>query len=292
MMSGNSLAISSVVASLLLGCGPPTGPSRQVGNSATRTAPSLILSPSVLNEAFLIGKHAPIRWRFVDNEFVVESWERPLPQSLLDAALLEAGGVYRLGGHWQLLDDGHRLRLYDLQADGPGVKPFADVMVDSGPGESLIVGGVACTLMNHPDNPEILPDDSFRARLNAVREGHLIDLQHDGTIETLRLGGIVSPAADQPVGRQAVERADQLMRGKRLQVKVYDSPPRQPRHAHVFTSDLVWVNLQLVEEGLAWHDKPNDHEWLFSTREDMARQAQLGIWSDGHLTPPWWTPAR
>ena len=79
------------------------------------------------------------------------------------------------------------------------------------------------------------------------------------------------------------------MQGKRLQIKVYDQPPHSPRRAQVFTSDFYWVNLQLIEEGLAWHDKPHDHEWLFSSREDGAREKRLGLWAT-NLTPPWWTP--
>jgi endonuclease YncB( thermonuclease family) len=279
----------------LAGCRPEAAqppPDVPPPAAATAAESQLILSPSVLDEAFLVGTETSVRWRFAGDEFVVETWNEPLPESLQAVLLQQAGGVYRIAGQWRLLDKGHRLQLIRLQADGPATVPQADLMIEQGPGETLIISGTTYRLLDHPNIREVLPQDRFRARFVGADAPDRVRLEHDGKIETLRLAGIVGPPEDHPLRVQAIERVEQLLRDARLHAHVFDPPEQSPRRAHVYAEGFRWVNLMLIDEGLAWHDKPNDNSWLFATHEDVARRSQVGIWSQPDSVPPWWTPTQ
>ncbi len=233
-MTARNVMLGVLVGSWFVGCRPPTAadsPARTpaVSDRNPNTSHNLILSPSALDEAFLLSPGAPIRWRFLGEQFVVESWGVPLSTALCEQMLEEMGPVFRIGGHWDLLDNGHLLRLSQLQAEGPRVRAQADLPVEEGRDETLRVGGMSYVLSEHPDNREVLPDANFRARLVTVVSGHEITVVHDGQTETLVLAGVVSPPPDHPVGHQAIERAQELMQGHRLQIKIYDTPPQAPR---------------------------------------------------------------
>jgi endonuclease YncB( thermonuclease family) len=284
--------VALLLALLAVGCGqreaPPPVPEAA---SETPARGPLILSPTALDEAFLLARDLPLRWRFLGDRFVLESWYKPLPETWLQTMLQSTGPVYRIEGRWQLLDDGHRFQLRDLQADGPAGLPLAELVVEAGPGDTLIVGGIACLLESHPGDPEVLPDDFYFARLVEALAGDLVEVEHGERRETVQLAGIVCPGVEHAVGRRARERADELMRNRSLKIRIFDQPPHRPRHAQVIVSDQIWANMRLVEEGLAWHDRPSDRQWLLSVREDKARQQRLGIWADPGLLPPWWTLA-
>ena len=266
----------------------PESSSTRSDRSVTAADSPLILSTAALRDAFLIDQDGPMYWRFDAERCVAESWGDPLPLALQELMLSETGAVFRVAGRWQLLDDGHRLRITHLQADGPPTREQVDIPIALGNGNTLQVAGRTCILQNYLDHREILPHESFVGRLVAVRSGHLVQVEHGGQLEMLRLAGLLGPDPQYDVGQQAIERCDNLMRGRRLQIKVYDPPGEQPRRAQIFTSSFYWVNLQLIQEGLAWHDKTSDGEWLFSTREDAARESGLGIWAHPELSPPWW----
>jgi endonuclease YncB( thermonuclease family) len=281
-----------LLALLPVGCGQ-----REAAPPVPEAAPEtpargpLILSPTALDESFLLAQDVPLRWRFMGERFVLESWYQPLPEALLRTLLQTTGPVYRIEGRWQLLDDGHRFQLRDLQADGLAGLPLAELDVEAGPGQTLIVGGIACALEIHPGDPEVLPDDFYFARLVEALAGDLVEVEHRGQRETVQLAGIVCPNPEHPVGQRARVRADELMRNRWLKIRIFDQPPHRPRRAQVIVADQIWANMRLVEEGLAWHDRPSDRQWLLSVREDKARQQRLGIWADPSLMPPWWTLA-
>ena len=47
------------------------------------------------------------------------------------------------------------------------------------------------------------------------------------------------------------------------------------------------VNLEMLEEGMAWHYKHYDHNARLARVEEEARAAKKGLWSDGEAVPPW-----
>ena len=218
---------------------------------------------------------------------MLESWETPLPESLLHEFCELPAVVYRVAGHWTLNDDGRELQLEDLQMDGVSAHPRVRLTVEAAPRNGCSIAGQVYTLSNHPGVSEFLPDEIYWGKLQDVLRADTLVIQHAGKPETIRLAGIVCPELEAPFGQEAADQVRALVDGRPVLVKIFDDPPSQPRRAHLFTSDFHWLSLKLIELGLAWHDKPTDHEWLLSSREDEARKRQLGLWSQDHPQPPW-----
>jgi endonuclease YncB( thermonuclease family) len=47
------------------------------------------------------------------------------------------------------------------------------------------------------------------------------------------------------------------------------------------------VNLEMLEEGMAWHYEKYDHNKRLRKAEQSAWAAKEGLWSDGDAVPPW-----
>ncbi|MBN1676622.1 MAG: thermonuclease family protein [Kiritimatiellae bacterium] len=106
--------------------------------------------------------------------------------------------------------------------------------------------------------------------------------QHPATV---RLAGIDAPELTQPFGPEAktVLTASTLGRIVRLE---YEGTDRYGRIlGDVFTGD-IWVNLQLVRDGLAWR-YPRCKATRIRRAEQNARRAGLGLWADPQPLAPW-----
>ena len=47
------------------------------------------------------------------------------------------------------------------------------------------------------------------------------------------------------------------------------------------------TNLEMLEEGMAWHYEKFDNNKRLREAEQSARAAKNGLWSDGNAVPPW-----
>jgi endonuclease YncB( thermonuclease family) len=47
------------------------------------------------------------------------------------------------------------------------------------------------------------------------------------------------------------------------------------------------INLEMLEEGMAWHYKKYDKNKRLSEAEESARVAKKGLWQDRDPDPPW-----
>ena len=63
-----------------------------------------------------------------------------------------------------------------------------------------------------------------------------------------------------------------------------DKYGRTFRHVLVDGRD---VNLQMLEEGMAWHQKKYDRNARLARAEEDARAAKKGLWADREAVPPW-----
>ena len=48
-----------------------------------------------------------------------------------------------------------------------------------------------------------------------------------------------------------------------------------------------YVNLEMVQDGLAWHYKQYSKSKELAAAEDEARKAKKGLWVDKEPEPPW-----
>ena len=55
---------------------------------------------------------------------------------------------------------------------------------------------------------------------------------------------------------------------------------------HVYIQKM-YVNLKMVQQGLAWHYKKYSSEKLFSDAEILAKRSKKGLWIQPNAMPPW-----
>lgn len=130
--------------------------------------------------------------------------------------------------------------------------------------------------------------------VSRVIDGDTFDVEIDGNTERIRLIGVDTPETVDPrepvqcFGKEASERTNQLIEGKRVTLETDSSQGERDRYGrllrHVFLSDGRNLGLVLIGEGYA-------HEYTFSTAyryqqafkdaEKLARENELGLWADG-----------
>ena len=116
--------------------------------------------------------------------------------------------------------------------------------------------------------------DSF-----VVLDHHQLELE-------VRLRDIDAPELHQPFGKKAKEYLSNLIKGKTIGL-VYDEKDKYGRILADVYLDSVYVNLELLQAGYAWHyDRFSDNENL-QAAEDVARNAKKGLWQDAHPIAPW-----
>lgn len=103
----------------------------------------------------------------------------------------------------------------------------------------------------------------------------------------LRLYGIDAPESEQPFGDEARLALHRLVYGKQVAFKVLDSD-QYGRNVAKLYCDNLYINLELVSEGLAFH------YYEFAKRdldlplaEEQARRREIGVWSRPDPEPPW-----
>jgi micrococcal nuclease len=137
----------------------------------------------------------------------------------------------------------------------------------------------------------------------AVLSGDMIDIQTNANTTTrIRFNGIDAPEEGQPFGDAAKQFLSQTIGGKvvrivrqgvdqegRVIADVYlaaDVAYAGSNPAGVILPDK-FLNRELVQRGLAWHDKQYSDDQRLAEDETRARAAKLGLWSDPRHVAPW-----
>lgn len=139
-------------------------------------------------------------------------------------------------------------------------------------------------------------DTSFRAsrkdqhlslRVVGVHDGDtLTGLDESKTQFKVRLDAIDAPELGQPFGQAAKKALSEKVFGKDVVViaKTRDKYGRTVGHVLIDGRD---VNLEMLEQGMAWHYTKYDKNVRLSRAEGEARAAQRGLWQDRDPVPPW-----
>jgi endonuclease YncB( thermonuclease family) len=120
-----------------------------------------------------------------------------------------------------------------------------------------------------------------------VHDGDTITgLDDSKTQFKIRLDAIDAPELGQPFGQASRKALSGMVFGKDVVVipKTKDKYGRTVGHVLIDGRD---VNLEMLEEGMAWHYKHYDHNARLSRAEEEARAAKKGLWVDGDPVPPW-----
>lgn len=102
----------------------------------------------------------------------------------------------------------------------------------------------------------------------------------------VRLDAVDAPELGQPYGEASKKALSDKIFGNSVTVitKKRDRYGRTIGHVIVEKRD---VNLELLEEGAAWHYEEYDHNKRLREAEQAARDSKTGLWKDAHPIPPW-----
>jgi len=124
-------------------------------------------------------------------------------------------------------------------------------------------------------------------RVVGVHDGDTITCITPGKEQVkVRLDAIDAPELGQPFGQTAKKALSGKVFGKDVTViqKTHDRYGRTIGHVLLDSRD---INLEMLEEGMAWHYEKYDHNERLREAEHAARTARKGLWADEEPVPPW-----
>lgn len=127
----------------------------------------------------------------------------------------------------------------------------------------------------------------FTGKVVGVTDGDTVTVLYEGKKQyKVRLQHIDCPETRQPFATKAKEALSSKVFGKTVTVKWEEMDRYKRILGNVYIGDR-WINLELVNEGLAWHYKFYSKDTKMAAAEKTAQKAKLGIWSEPDPTPPW-----
>ncbi len=127
----------------------------------------------------------------------------------------------------------------------------------------------------------------FAGKVVGVSDGDTITVLYQGNKQyKIRLQHIDCPETAQDFGGKARKILSEKVFGKVVTVK-WEEMDRYKRILGDVYIGKQWVNLVMVQEGMAWHYKYYSKDATVAAAESRARAAKVGIWSMPNPTPPW-----
>lgn len=130
-------------------------------------------------------------------------------------------------------------------------------------------------------------DHRLLLKVVGVHDGDTITgLDDSKTQYKIRLDAIDAPELGQPFGQASKKALGEKVFGKDVVViaKTKDRYGRTVGHVMIDGRD---VNLEMLEEGMAWHYAKYDHNARLAGTEEEARAAKKGLWAGENSVPPW-----
>lgn len=131
----------------------------------------------------------------------------------------------------------------------------------------------------------------IRAVVNRVVDGDTISVYVDGQLMVIRLCGIDAPEMRQPLGKPAKDRLSVLLPVNTPVQVIQRSKDRYGRSVGDLYAMGVYINAQLVSEGLAYAYHPyikgcDGAGKPILDAETEAKEDAIGVWGIPN-TPPW-----
>ena len=137
------------------------------------------------------------------------------------------------------------------------------------------------------------PQAAEAHRVAKVVDGDTIDVEIDGQVKRVRLIGVNTPETVDPrrpvecFGREASNKAKELLAGKRVRLEVDPSQDERDRYGrllrYVFLEDGRNFNKLMIEEGYAYeytYEQPYKYQAEFREAHIEAASNKRGLWSD------------
>jgi len=125
---------------------------------------------------------------------------------------------------------------------------------------------------------------------------HVVGVHDGDTITVLtpekrqikvRLAEIDCPETKQPYGSVAKKTLSEKIFDKDVTVKFKGKPDKWGRSLAIIYLNGKNINLEMIQDGLAWHYKSYSKSKEFADAEKEARSKRKGLWSDKRPIPPW-----
>ena len=137
------------------------------------------------------------------------------------------------------------------------------------------------TESHHKDPKQLL------LKVVGVHDGDTITgLDEDQKQFKIRLDAIDAPELGMAFGQASRKALSEKVLGKQVEVivKTKDRYGRTVGHVLLDKRDM---NLEMIEEGMAWHYAHYDHNKRLAAAEGEARGNRIGLWSDPNPVSPW-----
>ena len=168
--------------------------------------------------------------------------------------------------------------LSDLFADDPDAAPTTPAGT-----EDSIKDLFADLPPATPPTPELL-----EGKVIAIRDGDTITVLDSKRVQhEIRLLGVDCPESEQDYGQKATQAIAKKIHQQQVSVLWDEQDDHGRTLGHVYLGDR-WINLEMVQEGWAWHYKYFSDDRELAAAEVEARQAKRGLWADPNQPePPW-----
>ena len=127
----------------------------------------------------------------------------------------------------------------------------------------------------------------FRGKVVGVTDGDTITvLDAEQVQHKIRLQGIDAPERKQAFGTKSKELLTEKIAGHEVLIE-WKEKDRYGRILGEVMLERRHINLEMVQEGMAWHYLQYSKSKELERAELQARQAGRGLWADKGPVPPW-----
>jgi len=130
------------------------------------------------------------------------------------------------------------------------------------------------------------PKPSFTGKVVSVADGDTITVLLDKTQHRIRLEGIDCPESHQDFGTAAKKAIADKVFGKEVTIKWTSRDKYKRILGEVYLGNRR-INLEIVQEGFAWHYTQYSKDQTLANAEKEAKEAKRGLWSMPNPIPPW-----
>jgi endonuclease YncB( thermonuclease family) len=129
--------------------------------------------------------------------------------------------------------------------------------------------------------------DEIRGKVVSIADGDTITLLDAAKVQhKIRFQGIDAPEKKQAFGTKSKEVLSEKI-GEKEVVVTWKEKDRYGRILGEVMLGNRHINLEMVQDGMAWHYKQYSKSKELANAEDAARKAEEGLWVDKEPVPPW-----
>lgn len=130
-------------------------------------------------------------------------------------------------------------------------------------------------------------EQMYIGKVVSVSDGDTISVsRYPQPLLKVRLAGIDAPEKKQAFGQKAQESLSKLVVWQKVEVVAVGADRYGRVIGDVYVQGL-WVNLEMVSQGVAWVYRHYSHDRRLIEAEGKAKSSRSGLWVEPTPVPPW-----